>query len=149
LVKTENGISTITPAISQWPVVVSFPAERSFILPKLARCGRAKAFRVQEYFSSRTLGNPRAQRLGSQVSRHLAKMLPSVFAPSPQYRAAWGAGQIPTKSKTIKSARMRNCSGGLCPPKTYFRISGHRPPLKSDRMPRGLHFDRVQNPIRI
>ena len=76
-----------SPAISQWPVIVSLPADASRITPQAARgaaASRTPAIAVR-------LPRPIACRLGSHRPPAARAMLPSVSAPASPYSAASGA----------------------------------------------------------
>lgn len=85
------------PASSQWPVVLSFPFERSIILPKLARGARAGPTpRAAAMFPS-----PRLSRCGSDRPPTASAVFLRVLLPSSPYTRASGSSPIPTPSRTI------------------------------------------------
>ncbi len=92
-----------SPAISQWPVIVSLPAEASRITPHAARgaaASRTPAIAVR-------LPRPIACRLGSPRPPAARAVLPSVSAPASPYSAASGAPPQPTPSATMMMTRVK------------------------------------------
>ena len=73
-----NGRSRTIPAISKWPVMVSFPAEASIIFPCAvpgAGSGGTPATSVRH-------PSPSAARFGASRPRTAAATCPTVFAPA-------------------------------------------------------------------
>src|SRR5687768_1495203 len=90
------------PAISQWPVVVSFPLERSAHLPNEARGCDAGATPRRE----RILPSPQPCRLGSCTVRE-SQMCPKVSDPASPHAAASGISPMPAPSRTISVMRLK------------------------------------------
>jgi len=95
------------PAISQWPVIVSLPAEASRIAPHAAAgaaTGATPAIAVR-------WPSPSAPRFGSESpegpTRASRERFPSVSAPASPYSAASGAPPQPTPSATRMMARSK------------------------------------------
>src|SRR5688572_9017031 len=96
-----NGVGVTTPIISQCPVVVSLPFERSSSLPATAGapgCGGQPSRGI-------TLPSPSASRLGRSRPPTARAVLPRVFEPSSPYSPASGNSPAPTASSTITHAR--------------------------------------------
>src|SRR6185369_4509596 len=111
--------SVTRPAISQCPVMVSLPADASFITPTAPRAAAAAGTPAM----SVTCPSPSAPRFGSaRPPRRLARF-PSVSAPSSPYARASGAPPHPTPSATTMIARSMGGIALLC-------IDGSRPSMK-------------------
>ena len=95
------AVGVTTPISSQWPVVVSFPFERSKSRPATAGapgCGGQPS-------SGITLPRPSASSAGRSRPPTARATLPSVFDPSSPYEAASGNSPAPTASSTMTHAR--------------------------------------------
>ncbi len=88
------------PAISQWPVVVSLPFERSAQRPKDARGLSTGATPLK----LRTLPNPQPRKLGIFTCRD-SQMCPSVSEPASPHSAASGISPMPRLSSTMSVIR--------------------------------------------
>src|SRR5262245_46423459 len=96
-----NAVGVTTPIISQCPVVVSLPLERSIRRPATAGapgCGGQPS-------SGRTFPRPSASRLGRSRPPTALAVLPRVFEPSSPYSPASGNSPAPTASSTMTHAR--------------------------------------------
>ena len=96
-----NAVGVTTPIISQCPVVVSLPFERSTSLPATAGapgCGGQPS-------SGITFPSPSASRLGRSSPPTALAVLPRVFEPSSPYSPASGNSPAPTASSTMTHAR--------------------------------------------
>ena len=96
-----NAVGVTTPIISQCPVVVSFPFERSTSRPATAGapgCGGQPS-------SGITFPSPSASRLGRSRPPTALAVLPRVFEPSSPYSPASGNSPAPTASSTMTHAR--------------------------------------------
>ena len=96
-----KGVGVTMPMCSQWPVVVSFPFDRSRRRPATAGapgCGGQPS-------SGSTLPSPSASRLGRSRPPTALATLPRVFEPSSPYSPASGNSPAPTASSTITHAR--------------------------------------------
>src|SRR5829696_8582630 len=117
------AVGVTTPISSQWPVVVSFPFERSSSRPATAGapgCGGQPS-------SSITFPSPSASSAGRSRPPTARATLPSVFDPSSPNEAASGNSPAPTASSTITQARG-----------TWLLYGAHGDCPRSDR-PRRLH----------
>src|SRR5581483_261571 len=96
-----NGRSRTIPDISQCPVVVSLPADRSvrrpWAVPSAARAGTPA--------TSVSMPSPSAPRFGARIPPTARAQLPSVLEPSSPYAAASGASPTPNESHTSTSTR--------------------------------------------
>src|SRR6266508_489974 len=91
-----NGRSRTMPHISQWPVVVSLPAERSVSRPWPVpgpAVGTMPSIRVSR-------PRPRRSRFGAWIPPTAREQLPSVSEPSSPEAAASGASPTPNESHT-------------------------------------------------
>src|SRR6187551_3481702 len=96
-----NAVGVTTPIISQCPVVVSLPFERSSSRPATAGapgCGGQPS-------SSITFPRPSASRFGRSSPPTARATLPSVSDPSSPQSAASGSSPAPTASSTMTQAR--------------------------------------------
>src|SRR5262245_40402707 len=91
----KGSVRTI-PAISQCPVVVSLPAERSVRRPR-AVPGRASGSTPAIVVS---MPRPRAPRFGARIPPTAEAVLPSVSEPASPYACASGASPTPKESQT-------------------------------------------------
>ena len=104
--KVVKPFSRMTPTISQWPVVVSFPADRSAIVPKLARGAEAGGQPAMVVRFPR----PHVWSVGSFSPPTRVAVLPSVFAPASPYAAASGRAPAPQESITMMTKRPKTLS---------------------------------------
>src|SRR4029079_1209787 len=88
------------PAISQWPVVVSFPFDARAHLPN----DPIGAWTDGTPLSGRILPRPRDCRLGKLTFRD-ASICPKVSAPASPQSAASGISPMPALSSTIRQMR--------------------------------------------
>src|SRR4026207_446583 len=89
------------PISSQWPVVVSFPFERSSSRPATAGAPRRRG----QPSSGMPFPRPSASRFGRSRPPTAFATFPSVFEPSSPYSAASSNSPAPTASRTITHAR--------------------------------------------
>src|SRR4051812_28354119 len=104
-----------TPISSQWPVVVSFPFDRSTSRPAIAGapgCGAHPS-------SASTLPRPSASSVGRSRPPTARATLASVLEPESPNSSASGSSPAPTASSTMTQARGTRLS--------YFRGNGARP----------------------
>ena len=116
--KVGSGFGLTTPAISQWPMVVS--------LPMLCSCRRAKAAAGASVFSPAVtpsmLNKPSLRRLG-QLKLGWFAMAPRVLVPASPKAAASGSAPMPKLSSTIRKTRfsiMVTPFSGRSPEQYYF-----------------------------
>ncbi len=95
---TGKGLSNITPASSQCPVVVSFPADFSAAFPYAA----VGSFTAGTPSISMIFPIPIFCMFGSESPPTALATLPSVLLPSSPYLAASGNSPTPTLSRTIR-----------------------------------------------
>ena len=96
-----SGFGDTSPAISQCPIIVSLPIERSMHLPTAAS-GDAE---VPSEDSPSIFPIPILTRLGIESSGEDARV-PSVFAPTSPKSPASGRYPAPTLSSTIRKSLM-------------------------------------------
>src|SRR3970282_670156 len=99
--KVGKSVGGRTPTSPQWPVVVSFPFERSTSRPATAGapgCGGQPS-------SGSTFPGTSAARFGGSRPPTAGATLPSVSEPSSPYSPASGNSPAPTASSTITHAR--------------------------------------------
>src|SRR6478672_7833012 len=89
------------PIISQWPIVVSLPFDRSTSRPATA----GAPLMGGQPSSGSTLPRPSASRLGRSRPPTAFATLPSVSEPSSPNSAASGSSPAPTASNTMTHAR--------------------------------------------
>src|SRR5712691_7127105 len=89
------------PAISQWPVVVSFPFERNAHLPNDPRGSVAGGTPRK----GRTFPKPQLCRFGKLTMRD-SQICPSVSEPASPHSGASGIAPMPAPSRTIKVTRL-------------------------------------------
>src|ERR1700722_19312780 len=99
---TGNAWSSQIPAISQCPVVVSFPGERVAPLPYDPKASAAGV----KYSNGLISARPSRTRFGIFSGRDRA-ICPSVSRPTSPYSAASGSSPIPTLSNTIQMIRSK------------------------------------------
>src|SRR6202453_2678912 len=108
---TGNAWSSQIPAISQCPVVVSFPGERVAPLPYDPKASAAGV----KYSNGLIFARPSRTRFGIFSGRDRA-ICPSVSRPTSPYSAASGSSPIPTLSKTIQMIRSKYLTVSLTRP---------------------------------
>src|SRR5919198_2311395 len=96
-----KGRSRTTPAISQCPVVLSLPAERSVSRP-WAVPGPASGGTPRISVSN---PSPSAARFGASIPPAARAQFPRVFVPSSPYSTASGAAPTPKESHTTSATR--------------------------------------------
>jgi hypothetical protein len=102
--KSARGSARTRPIISQWPVVLSLPWERSAILPKKARgCGSGGTPATAVRWPS-----PMRPRFGSDRPPTARLVLPMVSDPWSPYSAASGISPTPALSATRMTKRRRS-----------------------------------------
>src|SRR5687768_13557092 len=109
----------MTPIISQWPVVVSFPGESSAIAPQLAR-GAAEGGQPS---ISVMFPKPQLCRFGNASPPTRFAVLPRVLAPASPYSGASGSAPAPQESMTMTTKR----PGGIESPALVW-ATGYRLP---------------------
>src|SRR3954452_23038751 len=95
------AVGVTTPISSQWPVVVSFPFDRSRRRPAIAG---APGWGAQPSIGS-MFPKPSASRVGRSRPPTARATFASVFDPSSPNSAASGSAPAPTASRTITQAR--------------------------------------------
>src|ERR687892_2233372 len=127
------AVGVTTPISSQWPVVVSFPFERSTRRPATAG---APGWGGQPS-SGITFPRPSASSEGRSRPPTARATLPSVFEPSSPYEAASGNSPAPTASSTMTHARGT---------RLFYGAYGHCPrSLRHGRLHGGGRLARVRS----
>ncbi len=103
-----NAWSKMIPAISQCPVVVSLPLERSAHRPYEPRSWSNGGTPC----SGRIFPRPYRCRLGSRTVRD-SRIWPRVSAPASPHSGASGIAPIPAPSRTISSTRWKLLERGM------------------------------------
>src|SRR5688572_6693294 len=91
-----NGSVRTIPDISQWPVVVSLPAERSVSRP----CAVPGSDRGSIPSIAVSRPRPSPPRFGAEIPPRALAVFPSVSEPASPYSAASGASPTPKESQT-------------------------------------------------
>jgi len=99
--KVGKGRSRWMPAISQCPVVLSFPAEAGRMLPHAPTESSLR----RRPLSGLMFPRPNCSRLGRVKPPVSRARLPRVSLPASPYSSASGAGPIPTPSRMMIAAR--------------------------------------------